>query len=249
MPFFEYGNKTVHYRDEGTGPVLLLLPGNTASSASHDGEMEYFSKSFRVICPDYVGYGQSSRVAVFPSDFWRSNAGMSLELLHALGIREFIAMGTSGGGIVALNVGIIAGRAVRCLIADSIPGERPAMEEVQRWVRDNQNLTPDKEAFWRQAHGDDWAVVIERENALMLAVAGKDLYNGKLRDIVSPVLLTASLADDCILGIDRAMCAIARKIPTSRLVLYPTGGHPLMWSRADVFRAEAIRFFKDTGAL
>ena len=115
--------------------------GLAASSASHDQEMEFFTKYFRVICPDYAGYGKSDRVEQFPVDFWWYNAELCVALVRSLGVDEFIAIGTSGGGIIALNVTIIAGKSVKGLVADSIPGECPKHTEIQEWIKANELKT------------------------------------------------------------------------------------------------------------
>jgi len=245
MPYFSYEGKSVFYRDEGKGDLLLLLPGNTASSASHDGEMEFFAQSFRVICPDYVGYGKSARVERFPVDFWWYNAEMCVELIRSLAIDEFIAIGTSGGGIIALNVGIIAGKLLKCLVADSIPGEIPRRDEIKEWIRANEMMTEDQISFWRQAHGEDWAHIVKLDILLMAEAAGKSLYKNRLGEVQCPVLLTASLSDDGIADIGIKMCDIARKVQSAKSVFFSAGGHPLMWSRPHEFRTEVIRFFND----
>jgi pimeloyl-ACP methyl ester carboxylesterase len=69
MPYFVYDGKRIFYRDEGKGDVVLLLPGNTASSASHDAEVEFFTNYFRVICPDYAGYGKIRQGGTVSSRF------------------------------------------------------------------------------------------------------------------------------------------------------------------------------------
>ncbi|MCB0152504.1 MAG: hypothetical protein KDE01_33210, partial [Caldilineaceae bacterium] len=63
MPIFSIDGLTLHYREAGAGPLLLVLPGNTASSACHDGELTYFADHFHVVSPDFRGTGQSTRLA------------------------------------------------------------------------------------------------------------------------------------------------------------------------------------------
>ena len=98
MPYFTFEDKRIFYIDEGEGNAVLLLPGNTASSAVHSSEIEYFSKNNRVICPDYIGYGKSDRVQALEEDFWIYNAEMCVELMKHLGLSRYAVMGTSGGG-------------------------------------------------------------------------------------------------------------------------------------------------------
>ena len=49
MPHFEWKGQRLFYRERGEGELLLVLPGNTASSACHDGELRRFgSRSVRI---------------------------------------------------------------------------------------------------------------------------------------------------------------------------------------------------------
>jgi pimeloyl-ACP methyl ester carboxylesterase len=191
------------------------------------------------------GTEKSDRVERFPADFWWYNAELCVALVRSLGIDEFIAIGTSGGGIIALNVAIIAGKSVKCLVADSIPGECPTHAEIQKWIKANELKSEDQINFWRQAHGEDWENIIKLDSALMLEAINKSLYKGSLGKVISPVLLTASLADDCIADIGMKMCDIARKVQTAKTVFFSTGGHPLMWSKPDEFRSEVMWFISD----
>ena len=42
MPNFIHNSQRLFYREQGEGPLLLILPGNTASSACHPEEVAYF---------------------------------------------------------------------------------------------------------------------------------------------------------------------------------------------------------------
>lgn len=244
MPFFHYQGEKVHYIDEGQGDVLLLLPGNTSSSAVHKTDIEFFTERFRVICPDYPGYGKSDRLDELPLDFWWKNAEMCKSLLELLDIGKCIAVGTSGGGIIALNLSILAPNLVLCVVADSISGEYPDKDDLNRQVEIRKNVNKEMHMFWEFAHGPDWKQVIELDSELLIDVSnkGESFYKGRLGEIKCPVLITGSLADEAIPNIEFKVANIARKIPNSQLVLYSTGWHPLIWSRPEDFRNNVFRF-------
>jgi len=244
LPFFKYHNKKVHYRDEGKGDVILLLPGNTASSAVHLSEIKFFSESFRVICPDYVGYGQSDRVERLPVDFWWVTAEMCIDLLLSLHVDNCIVIGTSGGAIIALDAAIIAPNFVKGVVADSIPGEFLNREQLQSQVKQRASFTEGSIEFWKNAHGQDWDRVVRMDSRLLLEIAEVDnsLFKDRLSEVKCPVLLTGSLMDDAIPNIELGISSIAKKISTSKAVLFPAGGHPLMWSRPNDFRKEVLSF-------
>jgi haloalkane dehalogenase len=49
----------VHYIDEGEGPILLLLHGNPNSAFLYREMITRLKSDYRVIAPDYPGFGQS----------------------------------------------------------------------------------------------------------------------------------------------------------------------------------------------
>jgi len=99
-------------------------------------------------------------------------------------------------------------------------------------------------AFWRAAHGDDWAQVVDADTAMIAAYGetGLDYFGGRLGQIACPVLLSASLTDSLLPDIAPQLCAMAQQIARSRLLLVNAGDHPLMWSRPADFRATADAF-------
>jgi valacyclovir hydrolase len=86
----------LHYRELGQGPSLLILPGNTASSAHHAEELAHFSAHFHAVAPDFLGTGQSDRLAQWPVTWFEDNAGDMAQLVAHLGEGPCVAIGTSG---------------------------------------------------------------------------------------------------------------------------------------------------------
>ncbi len=58
--FVDVDGNTVHYVDEGQGPVLLLLHGNASYSFTYREIITALSPYFRCIALDYPGFGLSS---------------------------------------------------------------------------------------------------------------------------------------------------------------------------------------------
>ncbi|MFZ5642867.1 MAG: alpha/beta fold hydrolase [Bacillota bacterium] len=247
MPYFEHGTEKVFFVDKGIGAPVLLLPGNTASSAVYASEIDFFSQFFRVICPDYPGCGKSGRISDLPEDFWWYNARVCTDLIGHLNIDSYTVVGSSGGGIIALIMAVISGNSVRCAIAESIPGEFPNSEDLKSEVKQRETPSEDLRVFWEIAHGEDWQQVVEFDSRLILKAADstESIYRGRLNEINCPVLLTGSLSDDSISNVETGLCSIARRIKNSKVVLFPEGNHPLMWSMPDQFRAEAVRFINE----
>jgi 3-oxoadipate enol-lactonase len=88
--------------DQGVGPPLVLLHGFPLSRRMWDLEVKSWSQNFRVIAPDFRGFGDS-RMA--EGEF--SMAGCAedvVDLLGSLGIRqEIVLLGLSMGGYVAFE--------------------------------------------------------------------------------------------------------------------------------------------------
>lgn len=242
--YFNYEGKKVFYRDIGEGDVILLLPGNTASSAVHIREIEYFSKDYRVICPDYIGYGVSERVDKFSNNFWLENNLMLIELMKELKIDKYKVIGSSGGGLIGLNMAIHAPEKVELVVADSLIGEYITKPVSDKIIRGRTQINEGMKEFWRYAHGEDWEKVIENDSKMIkeFALNGKSIFDGKLDMIKCPVLIIGSLNDDLIPDIITSMGKICRQIKDSKLLLYSTGRHPVMWTNSEMYKKDVIDF-------
>lgn len=244
MGQFIFEGKAIHFIEEGKGEVIVLLPGNTASSAVHAEEIEYFSRNYRLICPDYTGYGQSERLECFPRDFLWQNARMVKALMAHLNVSRYVAMGTSGGGIVALSAAILDPELVAAVVADSIPGERFSEQEAAMLVEDRKLKTENQKMFWGMAHGDDWESVVDKDTRMILDLVDSEenLYKGRLGEVKCPVLITGSLQDEALIEIQRSNLEIIDQLKDVRTYYHPEGWHPLMWSQPEVFRNRADTF-------
>ncbi len=249
MPFFAHRGYRLHFRQQGAGPLLLILPGNTASSALHLGELDFFGQHYQAVSLDFLGTGQSDRVDHWPLSWWEGGARDAVALIDHLGRERAIVVGTSGGGVAALMMGLLAPERVAAIVADScvasvsadalraaVAGRRPEMEAGGE--------------FWRTAHGDDWGDVVRADSDLLLGWAergGVDWFPSGLSAIQCPVLLTASLSDPLLPDVADQVPRMAREIENSRVFLVSHGDHPLMWSRPDDFRAIARLFLDRQG--
>jgi pimeloyl-ACP methyl ester carboxylesterase len=243
MPYFTHYERQLFYREHGSGPLLLILPGNTASSACHLGELAHFGQRYRAVALDFLGAGRSDRVAVWPHDWWDEGAAAAVALLDQLDAQQCIAVGTSGGAAIALLLAIHHPERVRAVVADSVVAHIPA-EALRPLLAERAQRTPGQVAFWRQAHGDDWPQVVDADTAMLTghAATGIDYFQDRLAQIACPALLTASLTDALLPAVASQLCAMARQIPRCCLFMVNGGDHPLMWSRASEFCAVADAF-------
>ena len=217
MPHFEHEGQALFYREQGEGPLLLVLPGNTASSACHEGELAYFGQSYRTIVPDFLGTGRSDRLEAWPDDWWERAARDALALVEHLGEQSCQVVGTSGGGIVALLMAIEQPARVKAVVADSCVARLPP-GSLLSVLQDRERRTPEQVSFWRQAHGHDWDQVVEADTGLLLrfAESGGDWFAGRLREIRCPVLFVASLRDELLPNVCEQLCSMVEQVADSR---------------------------------
>ena len=90
----------LHYSEKGKGEPLILLHGNGEDGTYFKHQIEYFSKSYRVIAVDTRGHGKSPRgeapfqIRQFAKDLY--------DFMEELSIEKANILGFSDGGNIAL---------------------------------------------------------------------------------------------------------------------------------------------------
>ena len=243
MPYFSHRHRRLFYREQGEGRLLIILPGNTASSAVHVSELATFGERYHAVALDFPGTGQSDRLVKWPDDWWLEGGQAAVALMDHLTASEAIVMGTSGGAVAALLMAQHAPGRVRAVIADSCVARQPP-EVLRAEVAGRRERHPEAVAFWQHAHGDDWEQVIEADSYIMLRLAERNgrWFERSLSEVQCPVLFTGSLQDATLHNGAVQMVEMATQIPESQLMLVNGGDHPLMWTRPEVFRRAAESF-------
>ncbi len=125
--FISVAGMSVHYRDQGQGPNLILLHGVNASLHTWESWVEVLSQNFRVISLDLPGFGLTG-----PDPLqryrWKESAEFVNEFATGLGIDKYHLAGNSRGGAIALHVALLYPEKVNKLIlidAAGIPWEEP----------------------------------------------------------------------------------------------------------------------------
>jgi len=162
MAYFAFEDKKVFYKEIGKGDPLLLLAGNTASSKMFNAIIRKYSKDFKLILIDFPGHGKSDRVDKFETDFWYYNSIVCAQLIEFLKLDKVSVIGTSGGALVGINLGLENPEKIRYLIADSFEGEFPLNSYLDSLESDREkgkrNLF--SRLFWFINHGFDWEKVV-----------------------------------------------------------------------------------------
>jgi len=98
----DLGEFTVNFATAGNGSPLLLLHGSEPHENWRVWEpMLGLADTFRIIAPDLLGYGKSTRPDETP-DF-RAQAQMLKDFVEKLGFQRLSLMGSGWGGQVALE--------------------------------------------------------------------------------------------------------------------------------------------------
>jgi pimeloyl-ACP methyl ester carboxylesterase len=100
--FITIDNVNVHYRDEGKGPVLILLHGFGSSLHTWEGWINVLKDRFRIIRMDIVGFGITG-----PSESGNYSTQLWIDFIHKftnkLELDHFHLAGNSLGGYIAWN--------------------------------------------------------------------------------------------------------------------------------------------------
>jgi valacyclovir hydrolase len=246
MPYFNWKNHQLYFREQGEGNLLMILPGDTASSACHQGELDHFGDRFQTVSLDFLGTGKSDRVAKWADNWWQEGARQAKALVDHLGYQKCIVMGTSGGASAALLMAIEYSDTVSAVVADSCV-ELFSMEFVEKTVIVNRRVrTSGQIQFWEFANGADWDQVVEADTAMLVRFAkqGGDWFSGRLSKIQCPVLITANKEDRDLPQIVLQTSRMAEQVRNCRLFINDHGGHPMMWTAPQDFHAVVDHFLK-----
>ena len=92
-----------HYVDEGKGPVILMLHGNPTWSFLYRKMINELKDEFRVIAPDYPGFGLSTSPLNY--DFLPSTHSQIIEeFVSLLNLKDIILVMQDWGGPIGLNI-------------------------------------------------------------------------------------------------------------------------------------------------
>ena len=115
----------IHYTDEGEGAPVLLLHGWGSSCDAYRFICKTFSDRFRMIAPDFPGFGQSSAL----TESWEvaDYVAFTVKFIQALGIEKPVLIGHSFGGRVIIKMvgqGLVAPEKIVLLDAAGVKHRR-----------------------------------------------------------------------------------------------------------------------------
>ncbi len=246
--FMNLNGMSVHYRDEGGGPVLLLLHGTAASLHTWDAWTDMLKSDFRVVRLDLPAFGLTGpspdhdyRIATY-ADFLDA-------FCEQLDIDSAYVAGNSLGGRIAATFAMnYPKRVSRLILIDAsgmpIPDNKPismAFQLAQTPVVNKLLTVITPKSLHRKSllevYADDSLVddkLVDRYFEMMLRAGNREAFVARANSVNPPFgdeLTSLEIPVLILWGEDDTWIPVAdahkfdRLIPNSKLIIYPDAGH------------------------
>lgn len=273
--FMDIDGTRVHYRDEGKGPVLVLLHGSRGSLQQWDGWVRELGAKFRIIRFDAQAHGLTRPDGRNDYSGARQLYLMD-QLLDRLKVDRFVLAGTSSGATVAVRYAALHPQRVEKLVLSTVPLKLPAQSKISAadravfWVHDALLGTESTDLYWRTflrslfGNPDVATPELVRRYRVLNNLPGEQQQfrqriatwlqgGGAARDyalaagVSAPTLIQWGAAGPVLPK--EMFCAIADafKATRVRVIVYPKLGHMLVLEDPAVTARDALAFI-ETGA-
>ena len=101
--YLDVKEEKLHYVDEGSGEVILMLHGNPTWSFFYRNLAKHFKANYRVVVPDHIGCGLSTK----PQDYeytLENHIKNTLSLISKLGLKDITLVVHDWGGAIGMGV-------------------------------------------------------------------------------------------------------------------------------------------------
>jgi pimeloyl-ACP methyl ester carboxylesterase len=248
MPKLNRDGVEIYYEVHGSGPVLLLTHGYSATSAMWQGQIEALSKHHRLVLWDMRGHGLSD----YPEDASAYSEALTVAdmaaLLDTAGAASAIVGGLSLGGYMSLAFYRAHPERVRALlIIDTGPGFKKG-DARETW---NKRARDTGDRFEREGLAVLKSASRERSGASHrdasgLARAARGMLTQRdarvieaLPGIKVPSLVVVGADDAPFIAASDYMAA---KIPGAQKVVIPAAGHAVNIDQPQAFMSAVLPF-------
>lgn len=258
----------VHYKDQGEGPVILMMHGIVSSLFTWDGWYNELKDYFRIIRLDLPGFGITGPKE--DNDYLAESTNLFLdELLDKLNVETCFIAGNSMGGFYGWNYTIHNPKRVdKLIILDTIaykqslpyifvlgnlPGSKFLVEKivlprffiedsVRRLYADNSRITKlVNDRYWELAlrEGNRGAIMQAFHNIKELTE--KPEIGDRVKNIKRPVLMVWG-KQDVWSRWKETLDRWKKDIPHAELILYDNCGHMPMEEIPELSAYDAFKF-------
>jgi pimeloyl-ACP methyl ester carboxylesterase len=119
--FLKIKSEDLHYIDEGDGPVVIMLHGNPTWSFFYRNVVKQLSSNHRVIVPDHIGCGLSSKNENYEYTL-KNHIENVLKLIQHLKIEKFSLIVHDWGGAIGMGVATTLPDKVEKIVAMNTAG-------------------------------------------------------------------------------------------------------------------------------
>jgi 3-oxoadipate enol-lactonase len=248
-------------RDEGTGPVVVLVHGIGGDHTVWNAVIPLLAPSFRVLAPDLRGHGRSASPDGSTFDV-AELSGDLLGLLDHLGIPSAHWVGLSAGAQLVLRLGLEAPERVRSVvtIGGAVYTDGHSRGVAERWAETYARESPDALAIrllkdlyypdWIEAHMDVADRLRERVPHQDYRAAVRWAHDaatfderGRIATLRPPVLIVQGMDDEVV---DASHGRILRQsIPGSRIRILAQTGHMVPIERPQETAEAVIGFLRE----
>jgi 2-hydroxymuconate-semialdehyde hydrolase len=266
--FVMVGGVKTHYYDAGEGPVVVLLHSGEfggCAELSWEHTIDDLARSFRVVAPDWIGFGQTDKLRDFVSGSERMVNHMA-EFLDLLAIGEADFVGSSMGGTFLLREAAspTCRFRIRNLVVASSGGSVIENEARKRTLA--YDGTPESmrvvlsAMFGDQARAEDEEYVARRVAAANAPGAWEAIAAARFKPPWVPARSEFGQADTIgyediaartlafVGGRDElrepGYHEVFRRMPDARTVVFEDAGHLLNIEKAPAFNELALRFLE-----
>lgn len=107
----------LHYLDEGQGPVIWLMHGNTSWSYLYRKMIPLLVRAgYRCFVPDLMGFGLSDKPDDVSAYSLQRHVSLMSGLIEQLGLKDIVTVGNDWGGPVSLRYAIEHKSNIRALV-------------------------------------------------------------------------------------------------------------------------------------
>jgi pimeloyl-ACP methyl ester carboxylesterase len=253
MPKLIRDGVSLYYEVHGSGPVILLTHGYSATSQMWAGQIEALAKEHTLVTWDMRGHGQSDYPAD-PGAYSEAHTVADMAaLLDEVGAETAIIGGLSLGGYMSLAFHLAHPERTRALlIIDTGPGYRND-EAREGWNRTSLATAEryEREGLGSLARGSVEMRTSRHRDATGLALAARGMLTQKDARVISslptiavPAIVVVGAKDTPFLGASDYMAA---KIPGSAKVVIPDAGHAANIDQPQAFNTAILEFLEAKG--